>query len=166
MTNQYFRAGAGTVLYREDGTIAIFQRANLPEVWQLQQGGCDHDETVEDTLWRELYEETALTQAHITSVTPYPTWLPYPYPDAMRSQLRDPNCLGQIHRWYFLKLAPETVIDVTQAADKEFLACRFTTWTDLLAAQVPPHDIKKVVYQTLANYFATTIMDTQTHRTA
>lgn len=152
--NQYFRAGTGTVIYNDQNQILLFQRANKPEIWQLQQGGMDTNETVEETLARELFEETGLTLADTELITAYPTWLQYEYPDAIKAQMKDQNCLGQTHRWYFLKLKPDTPVDVNQAEHQEFTASRWASFDDLLAGS---DVLKHAVYQELARYFKTLI---------
>ena len=153
--NQYFRAGAGTIIYNNQNEILLFSRANQPEIWQLQQGGMDAGETIDKTLARELYEETALTLADMEDVTPYPTWLQYEYPVNIRQKLKDPNCLGQTHRWYYLKLKPDVEIDITKAHDKEFVDAKWSSFDELLSLS---DTLKHEVYQTLAHYFKSNII--------
>jgi len=148
--NQYFRVGAGTVIYNETGEILLFSRTDNPAIWQLQQGGMDEGETMEETLWRELFEETALTKDNFVQVDKYPDWLLYEYTWELRPELKDPNCLGQIHNWYFLKLKPDVVVDISLAADKEFSEAKWTTFEHLLSL---PDTLKKHVYVKLANHF-------------
>jgi putative (di)nucleoside polyphosphate hydrolase len=148
--NQYFRAGAGSVIYNAAGEILLFSRTDQPSIWQLQQGGMDAGETPQETLWRELFEETALSKDDVEQVTKFPNWLQYEYPEEMKPRLKDINCLGQIHQWYFLKLKAGTVIDLDQAVDKEFTAAKWETFDHLLGL---PETLKKQVYSTLATYF-------------
>lgn len=69
--------------------------------------------------------------------------------------MKDPNSLGQIHRWYFLKLKPGTAIDVSKAKDKEFTNSKWSTFEDLLArADI----LKHAVYTELYHYFKTNIL--------
>lgn len=152
--NQYFRAGTGTVIYNDQNEILLFQRSNKPEIWQLQQGGMDEGESVDETLARELVEETGLTLEDVELVTLYPTWLQYEYPNEIKSHMKDPNCLGQTHRWYFLKLKPGTMVDVSQAEDQEFTASRWSTFEELL---LQSDILKHAVYSELASYFKTHI---------
>lgn len=149
--NQYFRAGAGTVIYNETGQIALFARTDNPTIWQLQQGGMDAGETIEETLWRELFEETALSPTDIALITKYPDWLQYEYTKELGTRFKDSNCVGQIHQWYFLKLKPGVQIDLALAPDKEFTAVKWETFEYLLAL---PEKLKYQVYKTLAQYFA------------
>jgi len=152
--NQYFRAGAGGVIYNEANEILLFARADVPSLWQFPQGGMDHNETTEETLWRELFEETAIKQVDIEQVDLYPEWLLYEYPEANLPQPKDQNCLGQIHKWYFLKLKPGISIDIRKASDQEFNQCRWSNFDDLIKHT---DNIKHDVYFKLAEYFSSKI---------
>jgi putative (di)nucleoside polyphosphate hydrolase len=148
--SQYFRIGAGSIIYNDAGEIALFARNGEAHIWQFQQGGMDEGEEIEDTLWRELLEETGLTRDDVALVTPYPTWLSYTYPEDLRMTLRDQNCRGQIHRWYFLKLKPGVLIDLEKAADKEFVDVRFSSFAEFLTAG---DRLKHEVYTELSRFF-------------
>lgn len=155
--NAYFRAGAGAILYRPDGTIAIFKRTSHPAgVWQLQQGGIDAGERPETTLWRELKEEVGLTQTDIKNTTPYPRWTTYEYPAHIRTDVENPypDRLGQCHAWWFLELKPDVDIDLNLALDQEFSEFE---WADFATLINRTDDFKHHVYQELAEYFATHI---------
>lgn len=115
----------------------------------------DEGEDVAATLWRELLEETTLTQEDITSIVSYPKWLSYKYPDATRTRIPDPNCLGQIHQWYFLQIKPEVKIDLDLAHDKEFSNYKWTTFVDLLENT---DELKRDVYTELSNFFGSEIL--------
>lgn len=153
--NQYFRVGAGTIIYNEAGEIVLFSRTDNPTVWQLQQGGMDEGEEMDDTLWRELFEETALTKDDFVQIDKYPDWLLYEYTPELRSKIKDYNCLGQAHAWYFLKLKAGVMIDLSRAADKEFDEARWTTFEHLLSL---PETLKKPVYEKLEKYFTEHIL--------
>ena len=149
--NQYFRVGAGSVIYNDQGEILLFSRADFPDLWQFQQGGMDHGETSEENLWRELLEETGLTPNDIERVTKYPDWLLYEYTPNLRHTLKDPNCFGQAHQWYFLKLKPGVEVDLEKAVDKEFLEVKWSTFEHLLSL---PDTFKHDVFRALSDYFA------------
>ncbi|HMO78327.1 MAG TPA: NUDIX domain-containing protein [Candidatus Paceibacterota bacterium] len=152
--NQYFRVGAGSVIYNAAGEIALFLRTGNPTLWQLQQGGRDPNETTEETLWRELREETGIQQTNIEKVDLYPDWLLYEYHDQIRPKLNDQNCVGQIHKWYFLKLKPGVLIDLKNATDKEFSEVKWSSFQEVLRDS---NNFKYPVYKKLAEYFTTHI---------
>ncbi len=142
----HFRAGVGCVIYNQEKEVAIFSRSDNPNIWQFQQGGMDEGETVEQTLWRELFEETALTRADFLTITPYTNWTVYEYP----AEMKHSNRLGQAHAWFFLELAPGTIIDLQKAQDKEFLEVAFVPFSEFVET---PHTFKAHVYQELYAYF-------------
>ena len=154
--NQYFRAGTGVVIYNDEGKILVFSRRDNPDIWQLQQGGQDIGETVTETLWRELVEETALTKNDFTTINEYPNWTLYAYSENLRGELKDSNCLGQAHRWFYLKLKPDILINLSKASDDEFVNFKWCTFDDLLAVT---DTLKYQVYSDLKNHFEATIIN-------
>lgn len=150
----YFRPGAGSVIYNTTGSILVFERADLPGTWQFQQGGMDSGETPEETLWRELREETGLRADDFYTALPYHRWTSYAYPPEVRRNF-DKHCLGQVHRWFFLHLKPDRQIDLTLATDQEFTAWR---WTDFATIISETNEMKLPVYRELHEHFETTIL--------
>ena len=152
MTSRYFRAGAGTVIYNQQGEIAIFKRAQHPVgVWELQQGGIDPVEHPEAAMWRELAEEIGLTKADIALTSEMPGWTVYQNKDAAELLT---DILGQAHHWFFLQLKPEVVIDISRATEDAVSDFCWTSFDDLIE-RTGPH--KQHVYQTLQTYFFTHI---------
>ncbi len=154
--SQYFRAGAGSIIYNDAGEILLFSRSDRPNIWQLQQGGMDSGENIEQTLWRELLEETDFTKEDFTKITPYPTWLLYQYSTQIRQLMNKPDCIGQTHCWYFLKLKPEVEIDIAKASDPEFLDWKWSTFAELIAQT---DTLKQEVYQELKSFFETSVIN-------
>ena len=153
MSKPYFRPGTGAVIYNQEKGVLSFRRADNPDIWQLQQGGMDAGEKPNETLWRELVEETGLTERDIAKVTEFPDWTIYAYTEKTHTAGR-PECLGQAHRWYFLELKPGTEIDLNKAHDQEFTNWRWTTFEELIAQT---GEMKKSIYTTLNNYFEANI---------
>lgn len=151
--SRFFRAGIGTVVYRDHGDVAFFRRSKYPiGVWQFQQGGIDVGETIEQALWRELREEIGLSQAHFDAQELYPGWLSYADPNAISNSSRDR--LGQTHQWYFLKLNRGMSIDIKRATDREFDAVKWVSFEEAIAET---DNFKKPVYQALEDYFTSHI---------
>lgn len=157
MDSRYFRAGAGSVIYNQEGKVAFFKRAYPPiGAWQFQQGGIDIGEDPETTLWRELHEEVGVTEADIMKVDPYPHWTVQVYPVEMTQKADNPypDRLGQVHRWWFLKLRPEALIDLEKAEDKEFSEWKWVTFDEAIQAS---HEFRKPVYQELKTFYETLV---------
>ncbi len=146
----YFRPGVGTVIYNEHGEVLVFKRVDMPDVWQFQQGGMEVGETPEVTLWRELAEETGLTDTDFTALLPYPTWTVYAYEPDMLARIGWKNCLGQVHRWFFLELKPEAVVDLAKATHVEFTDSKWINFESFLAEASP---LKRPIYTELYAYF-------------
>lgn len=146
----YFRPGAGCVVYRKNNDVLLFKRTG-EDVWQFQQGGMKAGEIPEETLWRELEEETALTKQDFIVSHSYPTWTIYEYPDDTLLPSSYLHCLGQTHRWWFLEIAPNIEIDLTRAIDKEFEEYKWLSFTNFMTLST--HSFKQPVYDELYEYF-------------
>jgi putative (di)nucleoside polyphosphate hydrolase len=155
MNTPYFRAGTGSVIYRADGMVLIFKRAG-ENIWQFQQGGLDASEAIESALWRELKEETALSQSDFVQQHPYPTWTLYEYPDGLALPESRSLCVGQAHKWWFLKIAPNTTINLAKASDKEFDDHKWISFSEFM--DMTTHSFKQTVYEELYKYFNTHIL--------
>lgn len=146
---RFFRAGVGTVIYKDPTHIAFFKRKKYPPgIWQFQQGGIDLGESVEETLWRELIEEVGFTREDFLEVFAMPNWTVYQdlHTDTDHSSER----LGQAHSWFFLKLKPEIEIDLSKAKDDEFDEWKWIAFEEAIEAT---NDRKKHVYETLHMFF-------------
>ena len=148
--NLYFRPGVGTVIYNEHGEVLVFKREDLPDVWQFQQGGMEVGETPEDTLWRELREETGLVDTEFDAVLPYPDWTVYAYSPDVLDRMDWKNCLGQVHRWFYLRLQKDTVVDLSKATQAEFCDSKWLDFATFLEEASP---MKRAIYTDLYTYF-------------
>ena len=149
MDHRYFRAGIGTVIYTSDGRLAFFKRAKVPVgIWQFQQGGIDPGERPIDALWRELHEETGLTETDVTLTAEMPGWTTYE--DLQVATSPDTLRIGQAHHWYFLKLNEATEIDLAKATDAEFSDWKYVSFEEAILAS---SDRKQHVYETLRDFF-------------
>lgn len=156
MKTRFFRAGVGTVIYNQHGQVALFKRNQAPVgVWQFQQGGIDTGEFPSETLWRELKEEVGLSEKDVTVTAEFPYWLPYE--DVISATDASAPRIGQIHRWYFLRLKDTVTIDLANATDDEFSDF---CWASFAAAIAQTSDHKKFVYEALKAYFDHSIQKT------
>lgn len=146
---RFFRAGVGTVIYNHNDQVVLFERAKYPiGIWQFQQGGIDINEDTETTLWRELKEEVGLSKTDFTDVHELPFWTVYQDQNSISDTSK--SRLGQAHKWYFLKLNPDTEIDLSKADDNEASAFKWVTFAEAIAVT---SENKKHVYQSLETYF-------------
>lgn len=155
MPTRYFRAGVGIVIYNSSYEVAFFERVKHPAGWEFPQGGISLNEHLNDTLWRELHEEVGLLREDIFSVTEFPDWLSYQEPETYIEH-SIPR-IGQIHHWFFLKLKPDTDIDLARATDNEFKNWKWSSFIDA-TKEVDPR--KQRVYETLCAFFFENIQKT------
>src|SRR3954451_24663534 len=134
MGDSYFRAGVGIAVVRDDGRVLALERRERPGSWQLPQGGIEEGEHADAAAWRELKEETGLTEQHVRLLGRHPAWLGYELaPEARDDRLRR----GQVHRWYVMVLTDATAQIDLSTVDKdksqpEFKDHRWTTFDKLL----------------------------------
>ena len=118
MASRHFRAGVVAVVERSDGRILAFERADAPGSWQLPQGGIEVGEEPEDTVWRELKEETGLTASDVELVERYPDWVPYEWPPDVSAGRKG---IGQVQRWFTFRVHDDTVEPTPDGSE-------FTSW--------------------------------------
>lgn len=99
MAKPHFRAGVVAVVRRPDGQVLAFERSDHSGEWQLPQGGVERGESHREAVWRELEEETGLTERDVRLVDEYEGWTVYTWPAEMHRNGR----LGQVHRWFFFE---------------------------------------------------------------
>ena len=74
-----FRSNVAIVL--GDGIGRVFWAKRIGQsAWQFPQGGVDYKESVEQALYRELYEEIGLTAEDVSVVGRTRRWLRYKIP--------------------------------------------------------------------------------------
>ena len=134
-----FRLNVGIVVINDKGKV-LLARKNNSYKWQFPQGGMDHNETEEETLFRELQEEVGLTKSQVEIVQKSQFWYSYRLPNQhLRPRLPGtPHCVGQKQKWFLLRiLAQESEICLDSHETPEFSEWG---WFD------PLYSIKKTIY--------------------
>ena len=143
-----YRKNVGIVPYDHLGNVLLFERADHPGSWQFPQGGIEPSETPLEAAYRELYEETGITQRAVETHIAYPGLLTYDFPPAVVSRT---GYAGQIQQWYFFYVdSSDLRIDLHIQAHEEF---RDFTWTTLQSAIDTVVHFKRPVYEALNVYF-------------
>lgn len=98
-----FRANVGIILANENGQVLWARRVGQ-DAWQFPQGGIAADETPEDALFRELYEEVGLQRHDVRVIGCTRGWLKYRLPKRFLRYRSKPLCIGQKQKWFLLML--------------------------------------------------------------
>jgi putative (di)nucleoside polyphosphate hydrolase len=83
--SQYFRANVGAVICA-GGRILALERSDIPDAWQMPQGGLKPSEEPPQAALREIEEETGLPPASLEPIGAFPQLLTYELPPKLRSK--------------------------------------------------------------------------------
>jgi putative (di)nucleoside polyphosphate hydrolase len=115
-----YRLNVGIVLSNGDGRVFWARRVGQ-NAWQFPQGGIRQDETPEEAMYRELFEETGLQPEHVQIIGCTREWLCYDLPPRYMRRGSKPLCIGQKQLWYMLRLiGDDSCVDLTANAKPEF----------------------------------------------
>lgn len=139
-----FRANVGIVLMRGDGDVFLGRRAG-GKGWQFPQGGIRGGESLEEALFRELYEEIGLGSEDVELLGHTARWLRYRLPPRYVRRNRHPLCIGQKQRWFLLRLRHEVAtFDFESTTEPEFDEWR---WAEFWEPAREVIYFKRKVYQ-------------------
>ena len=94
----------GIILSNVQGKL-LWARRIGQDAWQFPQGGIRRNETPQQALFRELWEEVGLEAKHVRVLGSTRGWLRYNLPKClMRRENHQPVCIGQKQIWYLLRL--------------------------------------------------------------
>ncbi|KAL6225300.1 hypothetical protein ACLB2K_004150 [Fragaria x ananassa] len=99
-----YRRNVGICLINDSKKIFAASRLDIPDSWQMPQGGIDEGEDPRTAAIRELREETGVQSAEILAETPH--WLTYDFPPEVRAKLQKlwgSDWKGQAQKWFLLK---------------------------------------------------------------
>ncbi len=129
---QFFRAGAGGVIINERGKVLAFERRDTPGAWQLPQGGLDVGEEPLDGAYREIEEETGISNKWLLALPLPPCLTVYELPQHLRFH---PKCRGQVHYWFLFQFTGEEQV-ITLGDKAEFRNWQWMDFSDLVSAVV------------------------------
>ncbi len=118
--NDGYRPNVGIILLDDDGKV-FWAKRHQDDGWQFPQGGINTDETAEEAMFRELYEEIGLKPHHVDVLGCTPGWLHYNLPRKYQKKNSFPLCIGQKQVYFLLRmLCSESRVNLTASAKPEF----------------------------------------------
>ncbi|XP_044462385.1 nudix hydrolase 26, chloroplastic isoform X2 [Mangifera indica] len=150
-----YRRNVGICLINSSKKIFAASRLDIPDSWQMPQGGIDGDEDPKVAAIRELREETGISSAEVLAETPY--WLTYDFPPDVREKLKHQwgsDWKGQAQKWFLLKFTgkEEEINLLGDGTEKpEFGQCSWMSPEEVTEHAV---DFKKPVYKEVFTVFA------------
>lgn len=152
-----FRPNVGIVLAKQDGSVFWARRARQGG-WQFPQGGMNSDETPIEAMYRELAEETGLTEDHVKVLGSTPGWLRYRLPKRYQRNHQKPVCIGQKQVWFLLEfLADDDAFALDRVPEPEFDAYR---WVDFWYPPQHVIEFKRPVYRRALQFFEPLLANT------
>ncbi|MDH5547755.1 MAG: RNA pyrophosphohydrolase [Gammaproteobacteria bacterium] len=146
-----YRQNVGIVLCNKHSQV-LWARRIGQDAWQFPQGGILSEESPEQALFRELWEEIGLAQTHVEILASTPDWLRYRLPRHLIRHGSKPLCIGQKQIWFLLRLiGDETHISLDQTNNPEFDDWR---WVDFWHPLNEVVSFKRDVYESALSEFA------------
>lgn len=123
-----FRANVGIIISNQKGQL-LWAKRQGQNAWQFPQGGVDNDETPEQTMYRELFEEVGLKPEDVKLLRQTHEWLHYRLPPQYLRRGSTPLCIGQKQKWFLLQLiGDEKLIRFDQGSRPEFDHWRWVSY--------------------------------------
>ncbi|UDG81470.1 RNA pyrophosphohydrolase [Candidatus Profftia lariciata] len=115
-----YRPNVGIVICNKKGQV-LWARRYGKNSWQFPQGGINPEETYEQAMYRELFEEVGLKRQDVTIIASTRYWLRYTLPKHFIRWYKKPTCIGQKQRWFLLQLiCDDSVINMHSIITPEF----------------------------------------------
>ena len=148
-TNFIYRQSIGFMMIDRRKRVFMGKRCwpkDSPYRFQMPQGGIEKGETPEDALWREMYEETGLTQEKVDIIAESKNWVTYDLPKSMRTSID-----GNKQKWFLLYFKGEMKDFVfTNEKHPEFCGARWVLPRKVPYLVIP---FKRKVYRQVLEEF-------------
>ena len=124
-----YRPNVGIILANAAGQVLWARRTGHQDAWQFPQGGISGDESPEQAMFRELWEEVGLEIPDVKIIASTRGWLRYRLPRRYVRQDNNPVCIGQKQKWFLLRmLGSDARVALTRTHPPEFDSWRWVSY--------------------------------------
>ncbi|MGH8492927.1 MAG: RNA pyrophosphohydrolase [Moraxellaceae bacterium] len=123
-----FRPNVGIILSNTAGQV-LWARRSGHDAWQFPQGGISENESPEEAMYRELWEEVGLETQDVKIISSTRGWLRYRLPRRFVRHDNSPVCIGQKQKWFLLQmLSDDDRVTLTRTHPAEFDGWRWVSY--------------------------------------
>ena len=148
-----YRPCVGVMLVNADGHAFVGKRIDNREgdFWQMPQGGIDDGEDLHAAAFRELWEETGVSERHVTLIGQMREELFYDLPEELVGKLWNGQYRGQRQSWLLARFAGQDEDIRLDAHDP----AEFCEWQWIAPELLPELTVpfKKRVYRAVVDEF-------------
>lgn len=150
-----YRPCAGIMLTDTAGRVFVGKRLDAqqsayPDAWQMPQGGIDDGEDSETAAFRELEEETGITQNHVQMIARSKDQYLYDLPDDLLGKIWKGKYRGQRQSWFLMRFTGEDKHVNIATEHPEFSDWKWTNPVSLPDIIVP---FKRDLYRAILKEF-------------
>lgn len=146
-----YRLNVGIMLVNHANQVFVGQRLDrFTDAWQMPQGGIDKGEDPKAAAYRELWEETGVTEKLVSIEALTRDWIYYDFPEDLAAKLWKGKYRGQKQRYYLMRfLGRDDQINI-KTEKPEFSDWR---WADVDKLEDKIVEFKRKVYRQVIDEF-------------
>lgn len=146
-----YRSGVGIMIINSDKKIFVGKRIdNNSDAWQMPQGGIDAGEDEDIAVFRELKEETGISEQSVKIIKKSDNYYYYNLPYKLQKKFWGGKYLGQKQRWYLLQFIGDEASINIKTEDPEFSEWKWVSKNDIVSEIV---SFKKKLYEDVIKEF-------------
>ena len=143
--NLPLRNGVGIIVLNKENKVFVAKRIDNPKnFWQMPQGGVDEGEDLLTAAYRELKEETSISNVKL--IKEIDSTLTYELPDNLLGIIWKGKYKGQKQKWFLMRYLGEDEDINIKTTNPEFLEWK---WVDIDKITEIVVDFKLNVYKEL-----------------